>query len=250
VLSQLLSAVLVISALLRTRLPCRIVWKRLRFHGGALRKILLLGLPVGVQSSMYPIANMIIQSNINAFGINSIAAWAVCGKLDFLVWLIVDSFGAAISTFVAQNYGARLYARAWGGVRVCAGMSLLLVAVISGALYLWCGPLGRLFVGDADVIELSSGLMRFLAPLYVFYIGGEICSGAICGTGETFKPMMLTLFGTCACRVLWIFFAVPRRPVLTMVIWSYPVSWIVTSCLFIVFYQVHKAKVTPPGAVV
>lgn len=87
VLSQLLSAVLVIVALLRTHLPCRIVWKRLRFHRSALHEIIRLGLPLGVQSAMYPAANMMIQANINAFGINSIAAWAVCGKLDFLIWL-------------------------------------------------------------------------------------------------------------------------------------------------------------------
>ena len=242
VLSQLLSAVLVIAALLRTRLPCRIVWKRIRFHRGVLQKIFRLGLPVGAQSSMYPVANMMIQSSINAFGINSIAAWAVCGKLDFLIWLIVDSFGSAISTFVAQNCGARLYGRAWSGVRVCAGISLVLVLAVSAVLYLWCGSLGRLFVRDNDVIELSAGLMRFLAPLYFLYIVGEIFSGAICGTGETFKPMVLTLAGTCACRILWILFALPLRPTLEMVIWSYPVSWMVTSCLYIVFYQIHKRK--------
>jgi Na+-driven multidrug efflux pump len=84
--------------------------------------------------------------------------------------------------------------------------------------------------------------MRFLAPLYFIYIGGEVLSGAIRGTGETFKPMILTLLGTCACRVVWVLFAVPLQPTLKMVIWSYPVSWIVTSIFFIVFYQIHKLQ--------
>jgi putative MATE family efflux protein len=245
VLSQLLSAVLVMTELLRTDLPCRVTWKKIRFHRPALRSIFLLGLPIGVQSSLYPIANMMIQSNINAFGTTSIAAWAVCGKLDFLIWLTVDSFGSAISTFVAQNYGGCLYGRAMSGVLICAGMSLIFVFTVSTVLYLGCGPLGRLFVNDREVIGLSISLMRFLAPLYFLYIGGEVLSGAIHGTGETFKPMTLTLLGTCACRILWILFMVPRQPVLKMVILSYPVSWFVTSLSFIVFYQIHKSKKLP-----
>jgi putative MATE family efflux protein len=240
VISQLLSAVLVITALMRTRLPGRIVWKKIRFHKLALKRIFLLGLPVGIESSLYPIANMTIQSNINSFGINSIAAWAICGKLDFLIWLIVDSFGGAISTFVAQNFGARLYTRVKSGVRVCFGISLVLVIAISAVLYLSCNLLGGLFVRDDEVIRLSASIIRFLAPFYVLYIGGVLLSGTIQGTGETLKPMVLTLLGTCACRILWIFFAVPLRRTLTMVILSYPVSWFITSVFFIVFYQVHK----------
>jgi putative MATE family efflux protein len=242
VLSQLLSAILVITALLKTNFPCCMVWKKIHFHKPIVQKIFLLGLPVGAQSSLYPISNMMIQSNINAFGTNSIAAWAVCGKLDFLIWLTVDSFGSAISTFVAQNYGARLYGRARSGVLICSGITLIFVFAGSTVLYLGCGPMGRLFISDNEVIGLSIRLMRFLAPLYFLYIGGEVLSGAIRGTGETFKPMILTLLGTCAFRILWILFVVPRQPVLKMVILSYPVSWFVTSLSFIVFYQIHKSK--------
>jgi putative MATE family efflux protein len=240
VLSQLLSAILVITALLKTDLSCRMTWKKIRFYKPIVQKIFLLGLPVGAQSSLYPISNMMIQTNINSFGINAIAAWAVCGKLDFLIWLIVDSFGSAVSTFVAQNFGARLYGRARSGVLICVGMSLVCVCAISVALYFACGALGRLFISDNEVIELSVYLVRFLAPLYFLYIGGEVFSGAIRGTGETFKPMILTLLGTCACRVIWVLFAVPLQPTLKMVIWSYPASWIITSLSFIVFYQIHK----------
>jgi putative MATE family efflux protein len=242
VLSQLLSAVLVIAALVKTDLPCRILCKNIRFHKPIAQKIFLLGLPVGAQSSVYPISNMMIQSNINSFGTNAIAAWAICGKLDFLIWLIVDSFASAIATFVAQNFGARLYDRAKNGTLVCLGISLVCVCAISAALYFFCGPLGRLFIRDDEVITLSIYLMRFLAPFYFMYIGGEILSGAIRGMGETFKPMVLTLLGTCACRVAWVLFVVPLQPTLKMVIWSYPVSWIVTSLSFIVFYQFQKTK--------
>jgi Na+-driven multidrug efflux pump len=89
-------------------------------------------------------------------------------------------------------------------------MSLAVVFTISTVLYLGSGFLGRLFVDDEKVIAQSTLLMRFLAPLYFLYLGGEILSGAIRGTGETFKPMVMTLLGTCACRIFWILF-VPKR---------------------------------------
>ena len=120
VLSQILSAFLVTIALVKTDLPCKIHLIKLRFHKAYLAEIISLGLPVGIQTTLYPLANMMIQSNINVFGTNSIAAWAVCGKLGFLIWLITDSLCTTISTFVAQNYGARKYERACTtGLPVC-----------------------------------------------------------------------------------------------------------------------------------
>jgi putative MATE family efflux protein len=246
VLSQLLSAVLVIRTLLKTPLPCRIRWKNIGSHKTLLGRIFLLGLPIGLQSSLYPAANMMIQSGINTFGINSIAAWAVCGKLDILIWLIVDSFGAAVSTFVAQNFGARRYDRARSGVRVSMVLSLIPVFIISAVLYLGSGTLGRLFVEDQEVIGECVYLMRFLAPLYFLYIGGEIWCGAIRGTGETFKPMVLTLVTVCGFRMLWILFVFPRRPELIMAIGCYPVSWIASSLVFMVFYRLRMGKITGP----
>jgi putative MATE family efflux protein len=245
VLSQLLSAVLVIRALLKTTLPCRIMLKKIRFHKSALQILLFLGLPMGLQSSFYSIANMIVQSAINTFGTNSIAAWAVCAKLDFLIWLTVDSFASALSTFTAQNFGARFYGRVRSGIAACAGMTLIVVFVISALLYFFCGPLARLFISDTEVIGQIVSLMHFLAPLYFLHIGGELLSGAIRGTGETLKPMALTLLGSCGCRIFWILFVAPLWPTLKMAILSYHVSWIVTLICFIVFYQNYKAQKLP-----
>lgn len=242
VLSQLLSAILVVIALMRTNLSCRLILKNIYFHKDILKRIFKIGLPVGIQSSLYPIANMLIQSNINQYGTNSIAAWAVCGKLDFLIWMIIDSLGITISTFSAQNFGGGHNYRIKKGVWQCLCISAVLVAFFSSILYVWCEPLGFLFVDDADVIALSTQLMKFLSPLYIFYIGGEIFSGAIRGTGESFRPMMLTLAGTFACRTLWILAVVPTNPSLIMVLSSYPVSWFMTSLIFTVYYYIFRSR--------
>ncbi len=237
VFSQILSAFLVTRALVKTDLDCKIHRNKLRFHPAYLTQMIRLGLPIGIQSTLYPLANMMIQSNINAFGTNSIAAWAVCGKLDFLIWLITDALCATISTFVAQNYGAQKLERAKRGVWIGSILSMVLVASIGAILYFWNIPLGYLFVSDSDVIAISSQIMSVLAPLYVVYVLGAVLPGAIRGTGETIKPMILTLVGSCLSRVLWIVAVVPLHPTLMMVLICYPVSWGITSVLYLIFYH-------------
>lgn len=244
VLSQFVCALLVVVALMRTHLPCKIYLRKLRFTKKYLEEFVRLGLPVGIQSTLYPVSNMIIQTSINAFGINSIAAWAVCGKLDFLVWFVSDAFCTTISTFVAQNYGAGQYERAKKGVRVGASLSIFLVGCVSVGLYFWHIPLGKLLVMDTEVIRIMSQIMRFFAPLYVLYVLGAVMPGALRGTGESFKPMIITLFGSCLCRVLWILFIVPFRPTLMMVLSCYPVSWAITSALYVLFYRSYEAKLS------
>jgi putative MATE family efflux protein len=236
VLAQSLSAAAVLRALIKTEADWKLRPQKTEWP--MLKSIFATGLPVGLQSSLYPVANMMIQASINSTGTDNIAAWALCGKLDFLIWLVTDSLAAAISTFVAQNYGAGQYARARKGVRMGLGMTLGIVAFVSAVLFFWCEPLGKLFINraDYDIIPLLGQFMRFLSPLYIFYVFGEVFSGAIRGTGETFKPMLLTLLGTCASRILWIALIVPSHRTMRTIITSYPVSWLLTAIFFAVFY--------------
>ena len=223
VFSQLLSAALMLSALTRTNLPCKISMNGLRIRGQSLAPILKKGLPIAVQSTLYPLANMLVQSRINPFGTDSIAAWAVCGKLDFLVWLIADSFCDAAATFVAQNYGARLY--------------------------LWNVPLAHIFVQDAGVIAISARIMAALAPLYILYVPGGVLPGAVRGTGDTFRPMLMTLAGCCVTRVIWVLLIAPLRPTLMMVLLCYPVSWAITSLMFILYRVFYEKAPQAPAPV-
>lgn len=238
--AQMVSALLALNALNGKNGVEGFSVRQARFHRPALRAIVCLGLPVGLQSSLYPVANMMIQGAINGTGTNNIAAWALCGKLDFMIWLAADSLAAAISTFVAQNYGAGQFARVRRGVLVGTGMTASLVA----ALYLWNEPLGGLFVNpsDHDVIPIMAKLMRFLSPLYFVYVFGEALSAAIRGAGETLRPMLLTLIATCASRVLWILFVVPRSRGLITIVASYPVSWALTAVSFAVYYRIFAGK--------
>lgn len=246
VLSQLVSVFLILRIVRKTD-PLGFSLVTVRMYRTAFAPVVSLGLPIGLQSSLYPIANMMIQSGINSTGADAIAAWALCGKLDFLIWACTDSLAAAVSTFVAQNYGARQYRRLKRGVLIGLGMTLAAAAAVSTVLFVWSEPLGKLFIkpSDYDVISLMGSLMRFLSPLYCLYVFGEVLSAAIRGSGETFKPMLLTLTGTCASRIIWMRYLVPLKPSLFMIILSYPVSWALTACLFMLFYHFYKKKYFP-----
>ena len=236
VLSQVVSAVLVAVSLLRPGTVYAVVPREIRFHPDKLRSIVRIGLPAGVQSNMYTISNMVLQSCINSFGTVTVAAWTAFGKVDSFYWLISGAFGVSITTFVSQNFGARKYDRVKKGVKVCLALTFSVTAVIS---LLFCGAapaLLRLFTNDAAVIELGHKVMWFTAPFYATFVCIEIFSGAVRGTGDSLKPMLLTCSGVCVLRVLWVLLVLPHFPVLETVLVSYPISWTVTSILYIIYY--------------
>lgn len=155
-ISQIVSAILVFVVLMRTNLDCRIYIKKLTFYKKYLKKIFVLGLPIAIQSVIYPIANTTIQSKINMFGVNSIAAWAISGKLDFLIWSVSDAFCISSSTFVAQNYGAKKHHRVKKGIISSVIMSISMILVISLTLFIWSKDLAPFLIEDREVIELTS----------------------------------------------------------------------------------------------
>ena len=236
ILSQVVSAALVAVSLLRPGTVYAVVPREIRFHPDKLRSIVRIGLPAGIQSNMYTISNMVLQSCINSFGTVTVAAWTAFGKVDGFYWMISGAFGVSITTFVSQNFGAQKYDRVKKGVRVCLAVTFAVTAFIS---LLFCGAapaLLRLFTNDAAVIELGHKVMWFTAPFYATFVCIEIFSGAVRGTGDSLKPMLLTCSGVCVLRVLWVLLVLPHFRVLETVLVSYPISWTVTSILYIIYY--------------
>ena len=240
-IAQIASAILIFIILLRTKLDCKIYINKIRFYKKYLKEIFRLGLPIGVQSVLYPISNTIIQSSINTFGVNSIAAWAISGKLDFLIWTVSDAFSVAISTFVAQNYGAKKHQRARDGIKIAISMSMVAIFVISFILYFYNKPLAYFLIKNKNIVDLTSEVIHLIAPLYFMYVIGDVLSGAIKGTGNTLHPMVINIFGICICRILWIFLIVPLNPTFFMVLYGFIVSWIITALMYIV-YVIYKRK--------
>ena len=240
-IAQIASAILIFIMLIKTNLDCKIYINKLYFYKKYVKEIFRLGLPIGIQSVLYPISNTIIQSSINTFGVNSIAAWAISGKLDFLIWTVSDAFSVAISTFVAQNYGAKKHQRARDGIKIALSMSMVAIFVISFILYFYNKPLAYFLIKDKNIVDLTSEVIHLIAPLYFMYVIGDVLSGAIKGTGNTLHSMVINIFGICIIRLLWIFFIVPLNPTFFMVLYGFIVSWIITALMYIM-YVVYKRK--------
>jgi MATE efflux family protein len=236
VLAQLCSAVILVVTLSKKSSLCPLHIPKLKEYGTA--AIAKLGIPIGLQSILFPIANMIIQARINSTGTEHIAAWALCGKLDFLIWISLEAMTTAVSTFVAQNYGAKKYDRVNTGIRIGLLMGVMVIGILSAILYFWSVPLGMLFIGAENygVLTTMERLMHLIAPFYTIFIFAEIFSAAMYGIGETLKPMIITLLGICMFRVLWIWFIIPQNPSIEVIVWAFPASWILSTGVFTVAY--------------
>ena len=199
---------------------------------------------------MYKRQNVIIQTGINSLGTNTVAAWTAYSKIDAVFWMMVSSFGIAVTTFVGQNYGAGKHERVRSGVRVCMAMSVIASVGMSVLIYNW-GVYGyELFTTDADVIQIGIAMMRYLSPVYVTYVAIEILSGALRGVGDCWIPMMLCCFGVCALRVIWILCVVPLSRNIFTIMFSYPLTWVTTTVLFAVYYLFFsKLKIRKKQAV-
>lgn len=236
VLSQVVSAVLILVSLCHAQPVYRLHFRRIRFHGDMLARIVRIGLPAGLQSVMYSLSNMIIQASVNGFGTDVMAAWAAYGKIDGLYWMMISAFGVSITTFAGQNFGARRYDRMRRSVRVCLGMAAG-VTVFMTALILAVGrPMLGMFTDDAHVVEMGMSIIRLIVPTWITYLCIEILSGAMRGAGDSLMPTLMTLTGVCLMRVFWVTVVVPRMHQLPVLMLSYPITWVITSCMFIVYY--------------
>lgn len=236
ILSQLLSAVLVTLCLMGTEDMHHLEWKQVRIEPRMLVSIIQVGFPAGLQSVMYGFSNVVLQVGINYLGTNSVAAWAAYSKIDSLFWMMVSSFGIAVTTFTGQNYGADKPQRVRQGVRTCMYITVASAAAMAWVIYRW-GIYGyQLFTKDQDVIQIGIAMMHYLMPFYVIYAPIEVLSGSLRGVGDCWVPMWISLVGVCVLRVAWIALVFPMRPDMYTVMDSYPLSWGITLALFIGYY--------------
>lgn len=237
VISQLLSAVLVVTALVRAKGQLyQLHLKQIRPEWQATKPILRLGVPSALQAVMYSLSNIVIQTAINSFGTDAVAAWTAYGKMDVIFWMSVSSMGLAITTFAGQNYGAGKFDRLRQGVKVSVWITTAMSVFLSVVMTIWARPLMSIFTPDSDVLAIGTAMVRFLAPTYITYVLVELLAGAIRGAGKSLAPTLITLFGVCALRLVWLLVVVPLHKTIPMVEMSYPITWTVTSVALAVYY--------------
>ena len=240
VLSQCASMLMVTFSLSKTRKSYRLYITHIRFTFSILKAMLRIGFPTGIQSILYTVSNILIQTSINALGTNTAAAWAAYGKIDRLYWMTVSAFGIAMTTFAGQNYGAGNYERIKTGSRQCMAMAGA-ASVLLAVFFRVCGKhLYLLFTSDTAVIAQGLAVLRFLAPTFISFVPIEIYAGTIRGAGKSLIPTLISASGICLLRVVWIAIAVPIKPGLLTVAASYPITWIITSLMFTIYYRSNK----------
>ena len=242
VICQVISAVIVVIMLMKSDDSYKLFLKEVGIDGGMLSRIIRIGFPAGIQTTMYTLSNILIQASINEFGKDATAAWAAYGKIDVLFWMTISSLGTSVTTFVGQNFGAGKYDRVRNSVRQAFAIAGMITIPLSAILYYFGKGFLFIFVDDYNVIEIGIQMIKFLAPFYVTYIGVEIFSGALRGMGSALVPMFITLSGICALRVGWILVAFPLNRTIEMVETSYPITWITTSVLFFFYYIYYIRK--------
>lgn len=237
VASQVLSAVLVVLALRSASGEVYQFFPRqMKLHGGEVSGILRVGTPAALQSLMYSSSNIVIQAAINSFGTDTVAAWSAYGKMDVIFWMTLNAMSLALTTFAGQNYGAGEYGRLRRSVRVAVSMSVAFTLVLSALMIAFARPLLSVFCPDPVVLELGIGMVRFLAPCYILYILVELLAGAVRGAGKSFVPMLISVFGICVVRLIWLFTVVPAHHTVNTVAASYPITWAITSLALLAYY--------------
>ena len=242
-LSQAISALLVTHKLMTSHSILTLKLKDIRLHKNVLKSQLWIGLPAGFQSVMYSISNVIIQASLNQFGTDTVAAWSAYGKLDAIFWMISGAIGISITTFVGQNYGARKYDRVHKSVRICLGIDGIISLILIAFLMLFRVPLFRLFTQDPAVIRIGSDMLALITPCYIFFVFIEVLAGALRGMGDVMIPTLITLLGVCILRLIWVAVVLQVSPTVNAIIYSYPVTWIATAVLFILYYLYKKKRI-------
>ncbi|MCD8083665.1 MAG: MATE family efflux transporter [Clostridiales bacterium] len=241
ILSQLISAVLVTICLTRATDMHRLVIRRIRLDPRIIRRIIRIGFPTGLQSVMYSLSNIIIQTAINALGTDSMSAWAAYYKLDAIFWMILNSFSIAVTTFTGQNFGARKMDRVHKGIRICMCMTLATSVLLSLFFYYWGIYSYQLFTTDQNVISIGIRMTRYLSRWYTAACAIDILSGALRGVGDSLMPMILSMVGVCGLHMAWILVAVPKKPDMYTIMFGYPLAWIITTAMFVIYYLFFSA---------
>jgi len=218
----------------------RVRTRELRADRKIMREILKIGLPAGIQSMVFSLSNLCVQSAINSLGSDVIAASAAAFNIEIFAYYLLNSFGQACTTFVGQNFGAKNISRCRQVTRICMIQDIIFTAAVSGIMLLFGGALLHIFNGDPVVISVGYIRLKYILSAEVINVVMEIISGSMRGYGQSLIPAMVTLIGVCGTRVLWVLTVFPRYPSFDMLVLVYPVSWAITAAVLCIAYYIYK----------
>ena len=235
ILSQLLSVVLCMRRLMRTRDVYRVKLREIRFDKALLSQIVRIGLPSGLQNSVISIANVVVQSNINAFGSDAMAGCGAYFKIEGFAFLPITCFSMAMTTFIGQNLGARLYDRTKKGAVFGIGCPVLAAELIGVFVYFFMPQLVVLFNSDPNVVHYGVLQAHTEAFFYFVLAFSHVTAGVLRGAGKSTVPMYVMLAVWCIFRIGYITVATHLIPHIQVVFWAYPLTWSISSIILLIY---------------
>ncbi len=242
VISQIISAILVLICLKNSDGCIQMQWRKIRFHKDKLIEIVKIGLPAGVQGIIFSISNVLIQSSINSFGSAVIAGNTAAMNIEGFVYIAMNTFYQAALNFTGQNMGAKKYARVWRILGICL-ISVTTVGVIFGGLcFLFAEKLLGIYTVNSNVI--ATGTIRLLHICVLYFLCGimEVFTGSLRGMGYSVLPMLASVIGVCGIRITWIYTVFAMNHTLETLYISYPVSWGITACVHLICFLLIRRK--------
>lgn len=235
--SQGIAALITLRYLLQTDGAARLHFAGMKIDYGILKEILRIGAPAGLQSLVITLSNVFVQSKINGFGVNEIAAFASYFKVELLIYLPIVAIGQAAMTFTGQNIGANQFKRVKKGVRVCIAIGITYAACAAGLLLLFGKQVFWLFNRDIGVVSCGLCIIRATFPFYWIYVVLEVLSNAIRGSGRSISPMILILLNICVLRTLFLFLFTSYSMSLEAVAATYPTAWFTAAVSFLLYWR-------------
>ena len=242
VISQAISAVLVLRCLIKSDADYRLDMRGLCIKKDKLLKMMQIGLPAGLQSSLFSISNVLIQSSVNSFGSIAMAGNTASSNIEGFVYISMNAFSQTIISFTGQNYGARKYKHIGKILLICQGLVALVGLVFGNLAYLGSGYLLQIYSSDAEVIRYGMLRMSVICTTYCFCGMMDVMVGVLRGMGYSVMPMLVSLTGACLFRIVWIYTIFKNVHTLWCLYISYPISWFLTLVVHVICFVVVYRK--------
>lgn len=244
VISQCISAVLVLRCLIKETGAIHLDLRCLRIDRGNFFKILQVGLPAGFQGVLFSLSNVVIQSSVNGFGETVVAGNSAAGNIEGFVYMAMNAFHQAAISFTSQNMGAGKYSRI-NKILYVSQLYVVIVGLSMGLLVVAFGePLLGLYSGSEAVIDAGMIRLKYIVTLYFLCGMMDVMVGSLRGLGYAIMPMIVSLIGACGLRLVWIatVFQIPKYHTIEMVYITYPITWILTFLAHVVCFAIVRSK--------
>lgn len=248
VISQIISATLIVLCLMRQDGMCNVNLRRMKFHRDKFLRIMQVGLPAGLQSVIFNISNVLIQSSINSFGAIAVAGNTAASNIEGFVYTSMNALYQTSLSFTSQNLGAKQYYRIDKVLVRCLALVFVIGLVLGNGAHLLGQVLLGIYSGDPEVI--AYGMMRLGVVSVTYCLCGmmDVVAGSVRGMGYSILPMLVSLAGACLFRIIWIFTVFQWQHTLFSLYISYPISWALTICAHLVCYFAVRRRVFPRAA--